>query len=428
MDDPRGYNRAPYFFLSYAHTPKRGIQGDVDPDMWVWRLFRDLCDHILQMTAEPVGSPVGFIDRTTTVGEGWRERLAEALATCRVFVPLYSPRYFKSDMCGREWYAFSQRMALQTARSFGEVAPIVPALWVPVHPAQLPFTAAALQFNHSGFGADYAAEGFYGLIKLNYLRNEYERAVYQLAKRIVQVAEETTLAPGRRPSFDTLPSAFGASGEEQTLRIVIVSSQGEGAGDGDDRGGDKSGVPDWNPYEHARPLAELAAYLARNLDYRATVLSFDDVSPEDLLTGGSSSGPAVLLVDRGALLEPERRERLSALDSDVPPWVGAMVPGSAPEPGVRDEEDPGPPDLETVAPVMSRRSRAVSRAAVTGLATAEMFSEVFPKLAKAMSAQFATHAPSYPPTPPRRPSFHADGPEPAAGMRHEQEAHGDRRP
>ncbi|MET7438288.1 FxsC protein, partial [Streptomyces sp. NPDC005568] len=304
--------------------------------------------------------------------------------------------------------------------------PIVPALWVPVHPAQLPFTAAALQFNHSGFGAAYAEEGFYGLIKLKYLRDEYERAVYLLAKRIVQVAEETTLAPGHSPSFDSLPSAFGASGAEQTLKIVIVSSPGEGAVDDDDRGGGKSAVPDWNPYEHARPLAELAAYLARNLDYRATVLSFDDVSPEDLLTGGALSGPALLLVDPGALLEPERRERLSALDSSVPPWVGVMVPGSAPQPGVRDQEHPGPPDLETVAPLMSRRCRAVSRVAVTGVATAEMFSEVFPKLAKAMSAQFATHAPSYPPAgPPGRPSLYADGPELAAGTRHEQEAHGD---
>lgn len=425
MADPRGDNRAPYFFLSYAHMPKHGSRGDVDPDMWVWRFFRDLCDHILHLTAEPFGSSMGFMDRTMTVGEAWNEQLAEALATCRVFVPLYSPRYFNSDMCGREWYAFSQRMALQTARSFGEVTPIVPAMWVPVHPAQLPGTAEALQFNHSGFGADYAEEGLYGLIKLNYLRDKYETAVYLLAKRIVQVAEETTLAPGRRLSLGELPSAFGTPGEERTLRIVMVSSRGEAAADGDP----ESAVPDWNPYEHARPLGQFAAHLARNLDYRATVLSFDDVSPEDLLTGGPSSGPTVLLVDREALLDPERRQRLSALDSDVPPWVGAVVSGSAPEPGARDEDDPGPPDLESVAPVMTRRSRSVSRAAVAGLTTAEMFIEVFPKLAKAMSAQFATHAPIHPPTgPPRRPLLLADGPEPAAAMRHEQEAHGDRRP
>ncbi|MFD2120826.1 hypothetical protein ACFSNO_16240 [Streptomyces cirratus] len=55
--------------------------------MWVERLFRDLCNHVMALTDLPAGSEAGFMDREIRSGEGWSERLAAALATCRVFVP-----------------------------------------------------------------------------------------------------------------------------------------------------------------------------------------------------------------------------------------------------------------------------------------------------------------------------------------------------
>uniref|UniRef100_A0AAU2UXP1 Uncharacterized protein n=1 Tax=Streptomyces sp. NBC_00003 TaxID=2903608 RepID=A0AAU2UXP1_9ACTN len=115
-------------------------------------------------------------------------------------MPLYSPRYFLSEQCGREWFAFSSRAAAQNTRNSSynsdPVTGIVPALWVPAPTRQLPQPAERLQFNHTTFGDGYADEGFYGLIKLNYLRDAYERAVYRLAKRIVSVGQQTRLEPG----------------------------------------------------------------------------------------------------------------------------------------------------------------------------------------------------------------------------------------
>lgn len=40
----------PYFFLSYARTPKRDLADKENPDRWVQKLYKDLCDAILQMT------------------------------------------------------------------------------------------------------------------------------------------------------------------------------------------------------------------------------------------------------------------------------------------------------------------------------------------------------------------------------------------
>ncbi|MGH1554037.1 TIR-like protein FxsC [Streptomyces sp. L7] len=148
----------PYFFLSYAHTPPWGPDSG-DPDHWVRVLFKDLCSHIMALTALPAGSNAGFMDREMRSGEGWPEKLSQNLASCRVFVPLFSPRYFSSEMCGREWFAFTERML--HARTTGEsvVPAIVPALWTRVEFSELPDSVRHIHLDDSGLGSGYATRG-----------------------------------------------------------------------------------------------------------------------------------------------------------------------------------------------------------------------------------------------------------------------------
>ena len=69
----------PYFFLSYARTPKRDVADRSDPDRWVHKLYKDLCDEILQMTdARP--DEAGFMDRDNKMGAEWSPELMAALA------------------------------------------------------------------------------------------------------------------------------------------------------------------------------------------------------------------------------------------------------------------------------------------------------------------------------------------------------------
>jgi hypothetical protein len=84
---------APYFFLSYAHTPTKDRD---DSDRWVYQLYNDLCKDIVAIL---MISPeaVGFMDRDMQRGPDWSRRICDALASCRVFVPLYSPRYFENE-------------------------------------------------------------------------------------------------------------------------------------------------------------------------------------------------------------------------------------------------------------------------------------------------------------------------------------------
>ncbi|MCF1594579.1 TIR-like protein FxsC [Streptomyces muensis] len=198
---------APYFFLSYAHIP-RDDSDDSDPNLWVTRLFSDLCEHIRSMTVVPWGS-AGFMDRSVRAGAVWTSELSDAIATCRVFVPLYSPRYFVSPWCGKEWTAFTRRQARHPGDGArGLPSGIVPALWSPVPDSQLPLPVRDVQFMHPELGERYRTFGLYGLAKLRSFRNDYQKAVLHLARRIVEVGEGVVVERGERVDLSALPDAF----------------------------------------------------------------------------------------------------------------------------------------------------------------------------------------------------------------------------
>ncbi|MDH6126782.1 TIR-like protein FxsC [Kitasatospora sp. GP82] len=191
---PEGPAR-PYFFLSYPVASR--------PQPLVEQLFADLAEEVLQLTTLPSGVPAGFMYREEPADPAAEQQAAEALASCRALVPLYSPTYFRSERCGREWSAFERR-----GRLTGWSSGIVPVLWSPVPLPELPPVAARLQYVESGLGAAYTDEGLYGLASLRKYRQQYEMAVHRIAWRIVDVAERTGV-PRRPPlRLDSLPNAF----------------------------------------------------------------------------------------------------------------------------------------------------------------------------------------------------------------------------
>src|ERR1700733_3465954 len=218
---------APYFFLSYARTPKQDPADPDDPDAWVWTLYTDLCRHIMALTDLPNGARPGFMDRELRLGNIWPAALSTALATCRVFVPLYSHRYFESEQCGKEWYAFSRRVLDAEARAARRAEAIIPAIWVPVDVDGMPEAARSIQFRHPELDDNYVAHGFYGIMKLSRYRDAYEEAVYELARRIVQVAREEPLPPGKLADYTTLESAFSLGPARdrvaRRLRLPVVA-------------------------------------------------------------------------------------------------------------------------------------------------------------------------------------------------------------
>ncbi|MFF5446568.1 TIR-like protein FxsC [Streptomyces sp. NPDC012888] len=388
----------PYFFLSYAHTPRFGAGGP-DPDMWVERLFRDLSSHVMALTDLPAGSDAGFMDREIRSGEGWSERLGAALATCRVFVPLFSPRYFASEMCGKEWFAFAQRAIAQGAERDEPANAIVPALWVPVPPSQLPGPAERLQFNHNTFGDRYVTDGLYGLIKLRGYAEEYERAVYELAKRIVRVAESVRLDSSRPLDYRVVPSAFGSpGGSARSLQVTVAAATRHDLPEGRSPEYYGETALDWNPYHPAsrRPVAYVAEELVRNLNYRTTVASFDDEAGH-FDSKQPPTRPEILIVDRWAVTDEHRRQRLAAFDQEPRPWVSVVVPWNRYDHQSRAKENELVHTLEDTMPVKMGQGRAACRAAANGVPNLEALGQILPQVVEAAAQQYLRHAQVYPP-------------------------------
>ncbi len=394
----------PYFFLSYAHTPKAGARGASDPNHWVRQLYRDLCEAVLQLTTVPDGVAVGFMDESMHQGELWAERLSDELATCRVFVPLYSPRYFNSVPCGQEWHAFTRRPVYPANLDSERTSGIVPVLWAPMSRYRLPNVASELQFNHTSFGPEYATEGLYALMKLSYFRSAYELAVHRLAARIVQVAEETVIPVGRRLEFNGLPSAFNVTAPTKQLRIsVLAYHQNELPAD---RSPDYYGErrTDWHPYQPVgSPIAQHAARLARQLGFQPTVHEFDD--EVESIIGGNAEAPGLLLLDRWALRDPRRRELVRRFDRSEAAWVSILEPFNGDDPECADRAD----ELGDLSDETLRITRRASRPSFlgatgpTGLHTLEDFDDALPRAA--MKAKYAfegrTRAEPEEPPPPR---------------------------
>jgi FxsC-like protein len=383
----------PFFFLSYAHGP-RDDPLRRDPDLWISQLYDDLCEHIKSLGDLAPGNRAGFMDRELQQGHDWPRRLSVALATCRVFVPLYSRAYFKSEQCGKEWFAFNLRRLNYRARIVRPVETIVPALWVPVRNGQLPEAASSVQYNSADFGELYAEHGFYGIMKVGRWREAYEMAVYLLARRIVEAADASPPAgPEFWGQYQSLPSAFGGNDGtaqgDKLLRVTVVAPGSDDLPRGRDLAYYGEEVREWNPYreDSVRSLADYAAELATSLSYTPDV--GDLYRHEAALLGGDlPSGPEVLLIDPWAVLNPECRDMLRRLDALDNPWVQVVVVWNQQDAQMQVDGQQIRAALEGALPRKLREGRATSALAVRGVPSLEDFSVVLPTVIAAASRHY----------------------------------------
>ncbi|WP_200301747.1 TIR-like protein FxsC [Streptomyces adelaidensis] len=201
----------PYvFFMSYARTPMTGGRAKKDAsDMALEQFHAQLCSDIMQLTDHDGEESPGFLDQRMGVGADWENRLKHALATCRVFVPIYNSRYFRREWCGKEWDAFARRQEeqLRTRPYTGNA--IVPVLWVgPQHlTLPLPQVAGKVQYSHPDLGKEYLQSGLYGLKQAG-RHLKYRSSVWALAQMIVKVAQQTSLEPCDVELFKDLRNVF----------------------------------------------------------------------------------------------------------------------------------------------------------------------------------------------------------------------------
>lgn len=396
----------PYFFLSYARTPKRDPTDKGNPDRWVHRLYSDLCDEILQMTAvQP--AEAGFMDTDNKLGTEWSPRLMSAIKNCRVFVPLYSRRYFESDNCGREWFAFARREVNHRARGGGEqIEALVPALWTRIDPDAIPAIAQTLQYAHPDMGQRYCADGFYGIMKLRNYRGEYQKAVHRLAERIIELGDKSvahadhTVQPWESKDFESLPSSFGPQSVRRTtdgkLRIWVLAHDTSNLPPGRMRKYYGDTPHAWSPYkdDYPQPVAEYALDLAKKcLDCDPGVEIFH-VDGQD---GDLALPPGICLVDAWVALSDAYHERLRQLNELTAPWLSVVVPWNSDDPDLGAQRQLLRAKLEEhLGNKLSSVPRRC-RMAADGIPTVEDLGLVLPEMAMTMLKRYHKDA-AAPPT------------------------------
>jgi FxsC-like protein len=385
----------PYFFLSYARTPHNDRGKNLN--IWVERFYSDLRDEIMQRTSLPHGVEPGFMDVDIQTGDEWDKRLAKELASCRVFVPLYSRRYFRSVQCGKEWAAFDlrRRRYMEERNSPPEV--IVPALWVPVPNYELPESITSIQFTHADLRAQYLAQGLYGLMKLRQYRDHYLRAVQALAVRIIEVAEGIRLPVGEPCDYGSIRSAFTGD-PERRFQITVVAATRDTLPKGRAEQYYGAAPTDWNPYHPhgGGSLADVAADIVREMDFEPEIGSLHD-RHDDLLDRRSPSSPGLVLLDPWAVADPRYESLLREFGQADNPWIGLVIPWNQADPQLTEHATDLRERLHAVLSAKIAQSRPATRNAVHGLASLDEFKQTLRPVIQALGSSYLRNVQAFPP-------------------------------
>lgn len=317
----------PLFFLSHASPPAGAAALGDDDELFV-RFFLDL---------ERVTAHALDVDRPSGIGYMARAgadpgEVYHALGICQIFIPLWSPLYFKTESCGRQWAAFQAR-----ARK-AAVPPetrIMPVTWVSVHPSAIP--PVALRSDRASRRGDRAdvGKGLYALLVREEF-DQYDRVVDDVAAAVVRAVDAEPLPESALTPIG-VQSVFTPEGTRLSLRIVIMApTVGDPPVGRHDLSRYGRSALDWTPYGTTGQdfsLAEEVVDLAARLGYETEVVAFDEVAEEMLAGRPSDHDPAtLLLIDNWALLDGRRRPQVEACAGLNRPWYRCMV--------IRDPDDP----------------------------------------------------------------------------------------
>lgn len=182
-------------FWSYVHADDDAESGRIA------QLARDVRAQFEMLTGESIEL---FLDRDQLGwGDDWRPEIDASLASVAFFVPVITPRYFKSKECRRELNFFARR-----AERLGIKELVLPVLWVNfpgLHDEQPDDELVTLvkRFQWSDWTSLKFAELGSG---------EYRKAVAQLAERLVQA---NAAAEAHAASIDL--DAVAAAEDDESL-------------------------------------------------------------------------------------------------------------------------------------------------------------------------------------------------------------------
>lgn len=307
------------FFLSYSH--------------------RDLSSEMIQFARQlrvavqgRLGGKVedaGFIDREQLkLGDPWPTDLAKALATAKVFVPVYSMDYFSSEFCGKEWRVFRLRRQQLPPGNWR----VIPVLWgkPSVFNKVMPEPVKALQFDNGAFPNDYRERGLGELIRVP---KEYEgiwqKSVEILADAIVDAAQLPPVPAGVPADFkQTLPdfpSAATTTQKSSIARFVYVVARRNEVAEFRkmlDAYGDE--VFQWQPYHpDTDEVARVTQRISDELKLISVPVQLDDLANPPSADDGRTL--VAVIVDAWAALIPRYNEYLQKIRDNRSKYCATVI-------------------------------------------------------------------------------------------------------
>ncbi len=333
MDAPE--TASPSFFLSYARED--------DESGAVERLYQDLRGR-LRMTLGPKYG-LGFRDRSQIKpGADWSAELKGALETAQSFVAVLSPTYFSRQYCGKEWEAFSCRLAPYLNRP--EAASLLqPVLLVgKAHLVPMPPAVHEKQYDFDRYPEEYAQRGFTYLQDLvNAGGDLYKRFLTELTELIATAVRTVPIAPMSLPPIADIPSAFhdqatgvkvvpagSAPGSHLFAQFVYVAARNqELTGLREERlaYGDLGGL-DWQPF---RPPVDdeigiIAAAVTAREKFRYERVEIGDDLADRLSAATEENKVVVVVVDPWTVRLESYRRLMRDLDRHSLPTCVVIIP------------------------------------------------------------------------------------------------------
>ncbi|GEM_PF-3682239 len=187
------------FFFSYSRT---------NHDEYLMRFYKDLQRRVeLELALPPdqrAETEYGFLDeQDLELGSDWDPKLVEALQNSSVLVCAYSPSYFVSEYCSREWHLFQMRRR-EWPDSKLNMAPLPPAIkpviWL--SPTRRMTRDAVhtdvwdVQFTLGQSNAIYNTDGVELMLRMsNKYADDYQDFLRKLALDIIDAAEKYATLP-----------------------------------------------------------------------------------------------------------------------------------------------------------------------------------------------------------------------------------------
>jgi FxsC-like protein len=327
------------FFLSYARA-------NDDPYLKVF--IEAVSEVIRERRGLPAGAPVGFFDqRELELGENWDQSIVEALQTSRVFLALWSPAYFKSEYCGKEWALFAQRCNAAALASGGPMPPVIkPVIWIPFRTGDVPPALSVGQFTFGDPAALHNTRGFKYLLKQQQeYRTQYTELVEQLAQQIIDAADAHVLPQvDAVPPLKSIPSAFTAPAPRggaaprrppagpKHVRFVYVAADPNAFGTArTNEAYTEVGAGDWKPFfpeNRTRVHAFLQHFVSsEELGFSSDELSFGPSLLDEIETAWERRQIVVLIVDGWSVeWSAQYRDVLQQLDQRLDYHWCVLVP------------------------------------------------------------------------------------------------------